>query len=94
VKPTVPAVSRSKAATRSSSAWVVAPPSVTTAFTPDAAAAWAVRSSAPVAASPANSAARAAMSALFELLIVIAVPLGMLWTLCLAQIAARMPVVT
>jgi hypothetical protein len=52
-----------------------------------------VRSSVPVAASPENSAARAAMLLVFVLLMVIDVPLGTPWTACFEQMAARMLIV-
>ena len=86
-----PGLLRSTAATSSSSACVVAAPSATAGDVPPPEAE-AVRSSAPVAASPANSAARAAMltpDETSELLTVIAEPAGRLWTPCLAQIADR-----
>jgi hypothetical protein len=92
--PLVPAVNpgpegndRLIAPTSSSSAWLVAEPSVT-AGDEDTPAAAAVLSSAPVAARPANSAALAPKLAAPELVTVIDEPLASGWTLCFEQMAA------
>jgi hypothetical protein len=90
-KPVAEVVRRSNVATRSSSACVVGPPSVTAGALLLLLAVWAEPSSTPVAASPANSAARAATSVDLELLTVIGVPFCTLWALWLAQMADRLP---